>query len=303
MRNRTVVLMLLAAIVGLAMTASVVHAAPDAFDQGIEVSELLKQAKQTAARPSAKVAPVTAAMYNYERRCESYGFAPDDAPVGPWTTLYSQSWYERCTQVGDPRHGGGRQCWREPGPSYSERVRITLQDRKPLYPWEYDSFEVCLEGPWLDVYARSTAYEYKLVRGGRGNGDYVLTPGKKLRQKADRNGIQAEAWSSQLKLMLKDKWASYYTGETTVLKLTLMQHQANWFDPTIGELELSLPAAERYEADLAAKFAKDLKAGKSYYVKVSFSRLGAISKSDAVKSGETGKVRYEPAAGLVADAE
>jgi hypothetical protein len=309
MRNRTIVLLLLAAIAGLAMSTSVVCAATsgnkpaatadEEWSAAPDVAAFLSKAREAAAQPSTKVAPVRAAYYHSERQCARYSFAPDDNPVGRWSGLYSRTWYERCENIGDPRRGGGRHCWQEPGPSYSESVRVTLKDRQRLFPWEYDSFSVCLEGPWLSIHSDATAYEYKVQRGNH-NGDYVLTPVKKIRMRPDPTGILAEPLSPQMKLALKDKWASYYTGETTVLKLTVKQDVPNWFDPTIGELELKIPAAERYGVDLVSALGNKLEAGKKYYVKVSFQRVGNISKPDMVSSGETAPVRYAPVVELLA---
>lgn len=288
----------LVAAAWLAVAAAGAHAAPDAsFDQGVDVSAAIEAAK---AAPAA-AAPAAVASSWSERDCATFRFAPGDAPVSETVQLRSQEWVQECHYGGDPRHGGGRQCWDRPGFTYHERVRVTLRDRQSLLPWESDSFRVCLQGPWLDIDSLETAYEYKLVQGGSRNGEFVLSPVRKTPMKPDPAGLLIEGLSAELKLALRDKWASYYAapGERLVLKLTVKEDVPNWANPTVAELTLSVDnhSADRFTVDLLQDsfgLRGKVKAGKKYYVKVQFQRKGTISKGDTVAAGESAPVKYQP---------
>lgn len=299
MRNSTVVKLLFAAVFGPALSAAMARAeAPSLnFDQGVDIKAALDQARQSAAKDTAKVSAARVSATRYETDCVRFTFAPDDAATSEAVWLRSTEWVEEC-HWGDPRHGG-RQCWERPGYTYRERVQITLRDRKPLLPWESDTFRVCLQGPWLDIDDVATAYDYKVVNGGDRNGHFVLAPTKKTPMKPDPAGIAAQSLSSALALTLKDKWASYYAGEKVSFKLTLKKDVPNWFDPTLIEKEVVFAAADPYSVDLkayAGEFSQKLEAGKKYYVKISFKRLGQVSKDSSVDIGETEHVEYRPAA-------
>ena len=117
--------------------------------------------------------------------------------------------------------------------------------------------------------------------------------------KPDASGITVASLSPGLKLSLADRWASYYTGEKTVLKLTLRKEVSFWPDQTVLEKELTVDPAAGYSVDFLAyggEFSQKLEAGKKYYVKYSFKRAGKISKQDFTKTSETGKISYQPGA-------
>jgi hypothetical protein len=313
MMMRGVVASLAAAAFGLALAAPPAARAEQSglnFDQGISVSDILKQAKTQAAQDKTAIAPAYVGHTRYERDCRSVTFDPADKPESGRIHLRSTEWITECSNIGGggtyPGPGGHpipvppqQHCWERPGYSYTGEAQISLRDRQELFPWEYDKFEVCLEGPWFSLYTIAAAYEYKMVQGGNRDGDFVLTPIKKKAMKPDPAGIVAQGLSHGMVLALKDKWASYYAGEQTVLKLALKKHLPNWFDPVIVEKELSFPADESYTVDFLAyakEFSQKLEAGKSYYVEYSFKRVGKISKPDLMKVGETDKVAYQPAA-------
>lgn len=265
--------------------------AASARAQSFDAKAVLEEAKQSASEAET-IAPASAGFTRrYDSDCVRFTFDADDAPVSESVWLRSTEWVQECTSTGDPRHGGGRQCWERPGFTYNERVQVTLKDRKQLYPWETDSFRVCLQGPWLDAAQLATAYDYKMVSGGNRNGNLVLTPGNKRQMKPDASAVTGQVLSDGT-LKLNDRWASYYAGEKVVLKLKVNREVRNWPDSTVGETELeagAVPAA----VDLKA-FAK-LEAGKRYYVKIEFKRVGSISKDDWVSAGETPAAPYQPA--------
>lgn len=268
------------------------------FDQGVQVGEILDKAKELAAKDAAVIAPAQVSSNRYESDCVRFTFSPTDQPVSDTIWLRSTEYVTECRPTGDPRRGGGQYCHERPGYTYNERVQITLKDRQRLFPWEHDSFRVCLQGPWLDVDTLASAYEYKMVQGGNRNGNIVLAPGRKLAMRPDPAGIRAQDLTSGLLLGLTDKWASYYSGadEKVVLKVTLKKDVPNWFDPTLVELELE-SAAVPAQLDLkqfAAKFSQKLEAGKKYYVKLEFKRVGRISRADYAEGNETTPAAYQP---------
>ena len=260
------------------------------FDQGIDVAAILKQAK-TAVKTDATEAKAVEAMYPGGRRsypdCVTVSFGANDPAVSPTFSLNSQEWIEECYQTGDPRQGGGRQCYERPGMSYHEMASVTIRDRQPLLPWERDTFRVCLDGPWLSLNDIETAYDYRRISGGNYNGAYIVAPGRKIAQRPDPVGVLGDLDSS-MKLTLKDKWASYYAGESIEIKYTLKKHVENWFDPVIAEGTLSSAVAESYAVDLSKS--GDFKNGKSYYVEYSIRRIGKVSKDSFTKTLETNKV-------------
>ena len=255
------------------------------FDQGVDASAILAQAKE-AAKKDATV--VEAADFGGRRTmpdCVTVSFGANDPAASPTFSLRSQEYIEECYQTGDPRHGGGRQCYERPGMSYHELASVTIRDRQALLPWERDTFRVCLDGPWLSINEIETAYDYRLVSGGSYNGAYVLAPGRKTAQRPDPVGVLGELDSS-MKLTLKDKWASYYAGESIEIKWTLKKDVPNWFDPVIAQGSLNGAVAESYAADLSKNKFEN---GKSYYVEYQVRRLGKVSKDSWTKALETNK--------------
>jgi len=284
----------LALIASLAVTIANAETPAVNFDQGIDASAILAQAKKAAATEKVSVPAGKDIQANYYRRtqpdCVTVTFNPDSAPASPVFHLQSTEYVEECYNTGDPRHGGGRQCYERPGYTYRESAQVTLRDRKELLPWEYDAFRVCLDGPWLDIRALETAYEYKLLRGGSNNGSFVLAPVKKTPMRPDPLGILGEL-SPALKLTLTDRWASYYAGESVEIKWTLKRHVKGWFDEKISDGTLNAPAGASYAVLLGGK----VQAGKSYYVAYSIRRLGKVSKDSWTKELESNKVSYAPA--------
>lgn len=274
------------------------------FDQGVDVSAVLTQARQASAQ--AALPPVAAVpMYGvgYDRDCHTFSFGADGTTVSEAVWLESLEWEEDCDWAGDPRYGGGRHCWRRPGYRYQQEVQVSLTERKPLLPWESDNFRVCLSGPWLDIDQEDSAYEYKVIAGGDRNGRFKVSPLKRQLMKPDASGITPEL-SSGLALTLKDKWSSYYSGESIAFKLTLKRDIPNWFDPTLLQREFTFQTASSYQVDfkaLASALSEKLKPGQKYYVEVSFKRpAGKVSKPDMVKGSESEHVPYQQGSAAVA---
>lgn len=265
------------------------------FDAGVDASALLDAAKSAAkSAPAAEPKAVRSkSLRRYDTDCVTVTFAPADNPVSERFHLESREWVEECYPTGDPRHGGGRQCHERPGFSHRASARVSLRDRQELLPWEFDAFRVCLTGPWLDIDALETAYEYKLVQGGGNYGDYVLAPVRKIPMRPDPVGVTGELTPS-LNASFKDRWASYYAGETVEIKYALKKHVEGWFDTLIAEGTTTAAVAETYALDLSK--AGKLQAGKKYYLEYQIKRVGKISKDSFTKKLETAKVSYAPAA-------
>ena len=255
------------------------------FDSGVDVSAILRQSKEAAKSD----AGVVIAQYTGGRHtvsdCVIVSFGANDPAVSPTFELRSQEYIEEC-YPSDPR-SGGRQCYERPGMSYYERASVTIRDRQPLLPWERDTFRVCLDGPWLSLYDVETAYDYKLVSGGSRNGAYILAPGKKIAQRPDPVGVLGDLDAS-MKFTLKDKWASYYVGESIEIKFTLRKDVPNWFDPVIAEGTVKSAVVESYLVDLSKS--GRFENGKRYYVEYSIRRLGKVSKGSWTKGLETDRV-------------
>lgn len=272
-----------------------------AFDGGgVDVKGLVAGLRETA--KSEKVATQEVqAKYRAERDCAVFAFEPAGPEVSEAVWLRSTEYREECHWAGDPRQGGHRVCHEVPAWTHRERVQIELRGRKELRPWERESFEVCLEGRWLNLYGVSVGHKYATERRG---GSYTLTAGERVPMNPDRHGIAAEAprnTGSNLAVDFADRWASYYPGEQVALKVALKREVEGWFDPSLVEKELSFPTAERYTVDFtafAAEFSQALKPGKKYYVEWGFRRVGAVSKPTQMKVGDSPAAVFQPSAGL-----
>jgi hypothetical protein len=205
-------------------------------------------------------------------------------------TLTSQEWVEDCVPTGDR----GEDCWERAGETDTLAVRVGLQDRKPLLPWESDVFRVCLTGPALSAQAVSAAYDYALVRDGAVDGFVVFAPGAKRLLPPDPRGVQA-VLTPKLTLVFHDQWADYYHGGTVVLKIALKKEVHFWPDETIVEKEITLPVAASYFVELDGAAAVP---GAIYYARYSIVRLGGtVSTTAETPPLETQKVSYEPDGG------
>lgn len=268
-----------------------------AFDQGVDAKAALAAAKEGAKEDKAAVEG-KALKYRAERDCARFSFDPEGPEVSESVWLRSTEYDEECHTSGDPRNGGGRWCREVPRWTHRERVQLRLEGRQKLFPWEKETFEVCLEGRWLSLYTVAAAHDYKANRSG---GDYTLHAGARKAMNPDRGGIQAEApvaKDAALAVTFKDRWASYYAGEKVKIKATLKREVEGWFDPTLKEVEVEFDAADSYEIDFnkyAADFSERLKPGKKYYVEYGFSRHGKVSKDTFMKAGDGPAGEYRPA--------
>jgi hypothetical protein len=285
------------------------------FDQGVSVKAAIEQASEVSA--DLPVADRYLGHSRYTRDCVRFGFGPSDAAqTSEKVWLRSQEYIQDChTQYVQQCHtvtgpNGKPQtqchmvpqthCYERPGQTWREAVQVKVEARK-LFPWERDSFEVCLEGPWSRLYVNQAAYKYSVDKTGNYDTLYTLTPGKKIAMDPDKNGIeQAEFSYEKGKFTFKasDKWAKEYAGEKTMIKVELYRDGAWIFDGFKGSKEFTFDAAGSYgmtftEKDLSKASADDnddFRGPKKYFLKWGFKRLGSISTGDFVKKDKTDSI-------------
>lgn len=193
---------------------------------------------------------------------------------------------------------GERDCYCEMRWTTNARVQIRIPERKTPFPWERERFRMCLERNYVDYYEIATAFEYdaKFIEN---TAVVVATPKGKIPMNPDKDGINLESFASDAAannytLVLADKWASYYKGEQTVLKLKLRK-KVFLGASTIFETELRLAPADRYTvrfADYASKFSSPLEDGGKYFVEWKFQRSGAISKDKTVDKDDSAAIEF-----------
>ncbi len=266
-------------------------AAQPSFDQGVDIHAVLGELKESAKEDRTEVKGV-AAKNRTESDCVVFSFTPEEPTLSDSVLLESRVYEQRCYPTGDR----GQSCHEEWVRTERRRIRMQILDRGPMLPWERDVFRVCLDGHWLDARVLDASHEYALrLPGSWSGGTIEAKAGAKTPANPDPAGIRVESFSFEaaskgFELALKDRWASYYAGEATALSLTLKRERAGWFDDTLLEKELSLPAAEAYRvrfSDFASEFSKPLEPGKNYYIQWKFKRVGAVSRPSWQKQKET----------------
>ncbi|MBI5244482.1 MAG: hypothetical protein HY922_12520 [Elusimicrobia bacterium] len=266
------------------------------FDQGqIDVSKIVAGLKDDVKKDEAQIKDIRPAYTHATRDCVDFVFEPNGPSVSPQVWLQSTEYVQECSYHGNPPT---QHCWERPGFTHTERVQVEILNRQPVYPWEKEIVEVCLEGHWLSEYLLAAAYDYKVHERG---GYITLTPGRRIPMNPDPAGIMAGNLvpsGAAFALGFDDRWASYYGGEQTSLKVALRENVPGWFDKTIVEKDISFPAAASYKVnfnDYLGEFNAKLKPGAKYYVKWGFKRLGSVSKPKFMDRGNTESVPFQPA--------
>ena len=288
---------LFAALAVAGLTAAA-HAQVD-FDRGVNINEVISQA---VSADLAIPAVPAADRGTYSRDCVRFTFGPEDS--GALTQkIYLRSTESNtvCHTVMQPGPNGTQvpvqHCYEQPGMTWTRYGQIKMGDRK-LFPWERESFDMCLQGPWLELYVNAAGYRYTAERQGSTYDTlFVLTPHEKAAMKADADGVNYADFSfSDGKFVFKasDKWAKEYAGEKVAIKVELYRDNALFFDTFKGEKEFIFDAAEGYEMafteeDLAKPEADNdpMRGAKKYFLKWGFKRLGSISKDNFVKKDKT----------------
>ncbi|MDO8805218.1 MAG: hypothetical protein Q7R35_12380 [Elusimicrobiota bacterium] len=279
------------------------------FDQGVNVNEFISQAHN-----SDLVLPAVGRGH-YSRDCARFSFGPSaTALVSEKVWLRSTEYVTECHTVMQPGPNGTmipvQNCYDRPGMSWSQAGQIKIEPRA-LLPWERESFEICMQGPWLDLYVNAAGYKYTARREGNYDTLFVLTPLNKIAMKADENGLSAGTFSyadGKYTFTVNDKWAKEYAGDKVAIKLDLYKDNPNWFDGYKGSKEFTFNAAEGYKMVFAASDMEqpeapdtnreEVRGSKKFYVKWGFKRVGAVSKDNFVKKGETPSIDLNAPAGV-----
>jgi hypothetical protein len=179
------------------------------------------------------------------------------------------------------------------GRKTSRMIRVELRDRPAYQPWEADKVWACLNSQ--DGAFSAQPYEgpceYKRVSEDASSAAFSCARRKPV--KPDAAGISILSVSKDLTVTLKDKWAAEYAGENIELDVEVIRDVPGWFDASVGKVSMTVPVSDGYTLFLEDGV-KKLEYGKTYYVKLSFKRLGKISTADRVEAGRSAKVVYRP---------
>ncbi|MBI4656030.1 MAG: hypothetical protein HY746_04680 [Elusimicrobia bacterium] len=290
------------------------------FDQGVDVKAAVEEAVSNDVIQPDKYIGHT----RYTRDCARFTFGPSDTEImSEKVWLNSIEYVEECYPTGGgniPGHyvpgpngqqgtyipggsyGPGYHCYERPGNSWRQAGQVNIKPRK-LLPWERETFEVCLEGPWMNLYVDEGAYKYAIRKVGNYDTLFELSPQHKIAMKPDLNGINMVEFSynpenKTYKFAVKDEWAKEYSGEKTAIKVELYKSVQNWFDTYKGVKEFTFDATPSYEMSFTEKDLEQPqndnpafdRGPKKYYLKWGFKRIGSISKDTFMKKGKTNKV-------------
>ncbi|MFH2204061.1 MAG: hypothetical protein ABIJ96_13155 [Elusimicrobiota bacterium] len=294
--------------VGAAVTAFFIYtgaafaAQPEpSFDQGIDVKQVVEQAREKAAKVELKSAGYRAAFDRTERDCATISLRADETR-SERVMLESRFYQERCHPAG--RHGE-RQCHEEWTHTERRSVRVEVVGRGAMLPWERDVFEVCLNGQWLNADVVDASHEYSIRQPGWNDDTVTATALRKTKSLPDPAGIYAQSLrveDGNYVITYKDRWTEFYKGEQTVVAVQLKRHRSLWFDDTLVQKEISLPTSEEHAirfADFAAEFKGKLKDGVEYYVKWRFKRPGSVSTDKWQGWWDTEKVKFSAGAQML----
>jgi len=275
------------------------------FDQGVNLDQVVRDSYGYGQYiPNPDVPRYT----HYSRDCARFTFGPSDGEImSEKIWLQSTEYVQECYTYYVPGPNGQQipqqHCYERPGMTWHNSAQINIKPRK-LYPWERETFEVCLEGPWMDIYKYEAAYKYQIRRVGYYDTLFELTPQKKIAMDPDLAGLDIVSFSydketKKYTFKVSDKWAKEYAGEKILIKVELMKSVANWFDSSKGTKEFTFDVADNYEMvfgedELVKPQTNDetyrsekLFETKGYYLKWGFKRLGTISTDKYMNKGET----------------
>ena len=284
------------------------------FDQNIDLKEISAEIRENSAKSSLAVNLDKTSKYIarswYTRECARFTFTANTPLDTETVWLNSQELVEDCgynpryNPHYQPPYGSGHHspdaynqnneyvCVTRPGyHNYRKSVRMMIGQRQ-LLPWEQETFEACLEGPFIRLSALEKAYEYRETEQGNYNISYSLTPVAKLLTNPDPAGIFYSGFpydqaAGTMKLSLGDKWAQYYQNEKAVIKVELKKDEFWFLDSTVLTREIEFASASSYEINLADYVdLKTLKPGK-YFVTWGFKRISGISNGSYQKVGDT----------------
>ena len=267
------------------------------FDRGAGMQSLVAADAADIQVPAA----AAAARLSYSRDCVRFTFGPsDEEMISRKVFLRTTESQTVCHTVMVPGPNGTQvpqqSCYEQSGMTWYRYAQIKLNPRK-LFPWERDSFDVCLQGPWMDIYANATAYRYTAKREGYDDVLFTLTPHEKTPMRPDEDGLSFAGFSyADGKFVFKatDKWAAEYAGEKVAITVKLYKDNA-LFDTFKGQKEFVFDAAANYEMAFAeselampeADPADASRGAKKYYLKWSFKRVGSVSTDKVINKDKT----------------
>ena len=200
---------------------------------------------------------------------------------------------------------GQWQCFERPGQVFRATAQLKVEQRT-LYPWERESFEVCMEGPRLDIDTRVSPYTYSVQREGGLDVRFRLIPSYRVPTAPDAEGLYQSAFShnaGKFTFKANDRWTNEYAGEKVAVKVELYKDGFLFFNSYKGEKEFTFDTAQSYElvfaeSDLVQNKtmiddSMDFRGAKKYYVKWSFRRIGSVSTAKEINKGSTDKIEVK----------
>lgn len=178
----------------------------------------------------------------------------------------------------------------------SRRIEVTFGART-LQPWEREEFTFSLDGRDLRLESQNGAYRYS-AQSTTDLQDpervYVtMTPGQKLLTAPDHNGVSArlEDIGGTLTLVVEDRWAAEYAGETVELAFVIRKDDGSFWsrDPVVLQASANGP----YRMTGARQdFTVTTGSGKFYLESWSFRRAASkISSGGWVGKGQGNTVK------------
>ncbi|MDX6769931.1 MAG: hypothetical protein SF051_10390 [Elusimicrobiota bacterium] len=190
-------------------------------------------------------------------------------------------------------------------------MRFVNRSAKPLLPWERERFTVTFKGDrsrngGVELETASGSYRYTYaVRFDPMDRDTVIlemTAQEKLLTSADENGVTvtlAADGRGGLKLVVTDRWGSYYAGETLLLAVRVKKDSGSMWrrDAVVFETTGRSPHTQPIPAGAADGVQFELPvtttgAGEYYLDAWSFQRSGSrLSRADWMNRGRGNRIR------------
>ena len=282
------------------------------FENGVSQDELKKQIEVTPV-PDVKYVP---GQVRYTRDCVRFTFGPSDTEImSEKVRLRSDEYRTECYTYYVPGPNGQQipqqNCYEHFVASYYGTAQINIKQRK-LLPWEKEHFEVCMEGPWIDLYTIQAGYKYKVKKIGYNDVLFELYPEQKIKTDPDIDGLNYVEFSydkntNKYTFIVRDKWFKEYAGEKVYIKIELKKDKANWFDPSVGIKEYTFDVAPEYRMEFSEdelvqpqnntaddnnyRNGEKLFEIRGYYLKWGFKRIGELSKDTYMDKGKTNTIQ------------
>ncbi|MGC9070854.1 MAG: hypothetical protein ACP5IO_06055 [Elusimicrobiales bacterium] len=293
---------------------SVVYAQAEIdFDRGVNNKEIIKKDIDMVAVPSVKYG--IPGSVRYTRDCRRFSFGPADGEImSDKVWLRSDEYRTECYTTYIPGPNGQftphQDCYESYVITHHRQAQINIKPRK-LWPWEKETFEICLEGEWLDIYTIEAGYKYKIKQIGYADTLFELYPEYKIAMKPDPDGLNYTDFSynkdtKKYTFIVKDKWFNEYAGEKVYIKIELKKEISGWFDPSLGSKEYTFDVAPEYRIEFSEdelvqpdnntndenyNRGERLFETKGFYLKWGFKRIGKISKDTYMDKGETNRIQ------------